>query len=201
MVLTRPFLDLLPFHGCPFQASCHFVVDQGPVSSSPIVYLTGQSYCSSSRPSTPNTQPTNFSTLVHFCLEDGDSKFLWNDGKTFTKLHSAITPYDPVPPSPAPAIQSPISPEQTEDFSHLANMEKCCEGKSLQFALPISNVGMFYLWQAITVVHSLHINSNKLRQCCQGDMTAKGGYVSRVGGSSSEEDMNMKQKQWTKPLF
>jgi hypothetical protein len=35
-------------------------------------------------------------------------------------------------------------------------------------------------------LHALHISSEMLRRCCQGDITAKAWYVSRVGGSDSE---------------
>jgi hypothetical protein len=44
----------------------------------------------------------------------------------------------------------------------------------------------FYLGQAVTALHSLHISNKKLKQRCQCDIMATGGYVSRVWGSSSE---------------
>jgi hypothetical protein len=50
----------------------------------------------------------------------------------------------------------------------------------------ILSAGIFFgeggcLGSAIMALHSLH-----LQWCCQGDMMAKGKYVSRVGGSGSE---------------
>jgi hypothetical protein len=51
-------------------------------------------------------------------------------------------------------------------------MEK--ERKVLQMMFPITIVGIFYLGQAVTVLHSLQY------QCCHVYMTVK-GYASRVG--------------------
>lgn len=36
------------------------------------------------------------------------------------------------------------------------------------------------------LLHYLHINNKSLRPCCQDDMKAKVGYVSRLGESSSK---------------
>jgi hypothetical protein len=61
-------------------------------------------------------------------------------------------------------------------------MEKCKGGKVVaNHAFPVSNVGIIFPGRAVTSIYSLHISSKKLRRCCQGDMTVKGCYVSRVG--------------------
>jgi hypothetical protein len=54
---------------------------------------------------------------------------------------------------------------------------------------PIKSVVVFYLGQSVMTIKrviSLYIINAELWRCCQCDMIAKGGYVSRVGGSSSE---------------
>jgi hypothetical protein len=65
--------------------------------------------------------------------------------------------------------------------------EKCKEGKFVANpAFPISSVGIVYLNGDITVIYSSHISSKNFRRCCQGDMTVKESYVSRVVERSNE---------------
>lgn len=67
-------------------------------------------------------------------------------------------------------------------------MENCKEGNLLKIVFPISGVLIFYIGQTLAALHCLHISSIKKWKCWQSDMMAKGGYVSRVEESGSEED-------------
>jgi hypothetical protein len=77
------------------------------------------------------------------------------------------------------------------NLGYLQNMENC--RRKIYCKSCVANLicwKLFCLGWAVMVLHSLNICSKKLRRCCQGDMMAKGGCVSRVEGDGSEGEMD-----------
>jgi hypothetical protein len=63
-----------------------------------------------------------------------------------------------------------------------------------------SQVLEFLTWDEPLRRYTLYIvNSKKLRRCCHVDMTVKGWYVSRAGGSDCGDTGTAGNTKWTKP--
>jgi hypothetical protein len=89
----------------------------------------------------------------------------------------------------------------------LCTLKSKCEQKELESSMHMIKKKNKYWknrrnWQLIILLRklldSLHISNKKLWQRCHCDIMAKGGYVSRVWGSSSERETDIKWNRKSK---